>query len=85
MLARSKNTPSHEKLQGTLEDVAEEIRKFNGISYPIEVDLRNTKEVNEAVTNVVDTFGTIDAIVNNASAIDIGKTLSIQKYNLIMM
>ena len=84
MLARSKNTPSHEKLQGTLEDVAEEIRKFNGISYPIEVDLRNTKEVNEAVTNVVDTFGTIDAIVNNASAIDIGKTLSIQKYNLIM-
>ena len=84
MLARSKNKPSHEKLQGTLEDVANEIREFNGISYPIEVDLRNTKEISKAVANVVNTFGTIDAIVNNASAIDISKTLTIPKYNLIM-
>ena len=84
MFARSKNKPSHEKLEGTLEDVAQEIREFGGKAHPIEVDLRNTMEVNKAITTTVNEFGTIDAIVNNASAIDISKTLTIPKYNLIM-
>jgi len=84
MLARSKSKPSHEKLEGTLEDVAKEIRNFGGIAYPIEVDLRNTFEIQDAIKNTINEFGTVDAVVNNASAINVDKTPSEQKYNLMM-
>lgn len=81
----AKSAEPHPKLEGTIYTVAEEVEKAGGKALPLIVDVRHEENVTEAVTKAVETFGGIDILVNNASAINLGSTLDIpmKRFDLI--
>lgn len=81
----AKTAEPHAKLAGTIYTSAEEIEKAGGKALPILCDIRDEQQVNAAVQKTVDTFGGIDILVNNASAISLTGTLQtdMKKYDLM--
>ncbi|GAA6092075.1 hydroxysteroid dehydrogenase-like protein 2, partial [Tachysurus ichikawai] len=71
----AKTAETHPKLPGTIYTAAEEIEAAGGKALPCIVDVRDEKQVSEAVENAVQKFGGIDIVVNNASAINLTGTL----------
>ena len=59
------------RLPGTLYTAAEEIERSGGAVLPIVGDVRDSGVVDSAVRQTVESFGSIDILVNNASAIDL--------------
>ena len=71
----SKTSDPHPKLPGTIHSVAAEIEEAGGRALAIQTDIRYEEQVEAAVEQTVDTFGGIDILVNNASAIFLKGTL----------
>ena len=65
----AKTTEPHPKLPGTIYTAASEIEAAGGKALPLAVDIRNEEQVAGAIARTVETFGGIDILVNNASAI----------------
>jgi citronellol/citronellal dehydrogenase len=65
----AKTTQPHPKLPGTIHSAAAEIEAAGGKALALAVDIRDDAQVAAAVSRAVDTFGGIDILVNNASAI----------------
>lgn len=65
----AKTAEPHPKLPGTIFSVAKEIEAAGGKALPLPTDIRNEDQVAAAVKKTVDTFGGIDILINNASAI----------------
>lgn len=65
----AKTAEPHPKLAGTIYTAAEEIEKAGGRALPLIVDVRREEQIQGAVEKAVQTFGGIDTLVNNASAI----------------
>jgi len=71
----AKTVEPNPKLEGTIFSAAEEVAKSGaGRVLPLQVDIRFEESINEAVKVVADTFGSIDILVNNASAISLTHT-----------
>ena len=81
----AKTTKPHPKLPGTIYTVAEEIEAAGGKALPCVVDIRFEDQVEAAVAKTVETFGKIDILVNNASAIHLADTIStpMKRYDLM--
>jgi citronellol/citronellal dehydrogenase len=81
----AKTSEPHPKLSGTIHSVAAEVEKAGGRALPLQVDIREEEAVTAAVRQAVDTFGGIDVLVNNASAISLTGTLQtpIKRYDLM--
>lgn len=81
----AKSTEEHPKLSGTIYSVADEITKLGGEALPLIVDVRDEDMVSAAVTQTVEKWGGIDALINNASAINLSSTLDLpaKKFDLI--
>src|SRR3954452_9206555 len=71
----AKTAEPHPKLPGTIYSAAEEIAAAGGRALPLQVDIRDEGQVLAAVAKTVETFGGIDILVNNASAISLTGTL----------
>jgi citronellol/citronellal dehydrogenase len=73
------------RLEGTIFTAAEEIERAGGKALPIVGDIRDEGSVTAAVTQCVETFGGIDLCVNNASAINLAgtETLEMKRYDLM--
>ncbi len=71
----AKTAEPHPKLPGTIYSAAEEIEAAGGRALPLQVDIRDEDQVLAAVAKTVETFGGIDGLVNNASAINLTGTL----------
>jgi len=73
------------KLPGTIYSAAEEIRAAGGQALPLQVDIRDEDAVLAAVQQAVLTFGGIDILVNNASAISLTDTehTPMKRYDLM--
>lgn len=70
-----KTAEPHPKLEGTIYTAAEEIAKAGpGKVLPIQGDIRYEESIQHIVKTSVDTFGGIDILVNNASAINLSPT-----------
>jgi len=54
---------------GTLSAVVEQIHELGGAGMPVPCDLTKSEQVVAAVKSIVDRFGSIDVVVNNASAL----------------
>ncbi|QFU15854.1 SDR family oxidoreductase [Microvirga thermotolerans] len=70
----AKTAEPHPKLPGTIYTAAEEIEKAGGRALPLSVDVRDEEAVKDAVARAVATFGGLDIVVNNASAISLTRT-----------
>jgi len=65
----AKTDKPHPKLEGTIHTAAEQIEKAGGRALPLLVDVRDEAMVQAAIEKTAATFGGIDIVVNNASAI----------------
>jgi len=72
----AKTAEPHPKLAGTIHSVAEEIEKAGGRALAIQLDVRDDAAIAQAMALTVKTFGTLDILVNNASAISLTPTLA---------
>ncbi|XP_053558659.1 hydroxysteroid dehydrogenase-like protein 2 [Bombina bombina] len=82
----AKTAEPHPKLPGTIFTAANEIEAAGGKALPCIVDVRDEDQISEAVKKAVNTFGGIDILVNNASAISLTNTLDtpMKKVDLMM-
>ena len=85
IIVAAKTTEPHPKLPGTIYTAAEEIEKAGGKALACMVDIRDESQVLAAVEKAVATFGGIDILVNNASAISLTDTVStpMKRYDLM--
>jgi len=81
----AKTTEPNPKLPGTIYSAAEDMEKAGGKALPLQVDIRFEDQIQGAVSQILEKFGGIDILVNNASAISISPTLStdMKRYDLM--
>ncbi|MDP9121835.1 MAG: NAD(P)-dependent oxidoreductase [Acidobacteriota bacterium] len=72
----AKTATPHPKLPGTIYTAAEEVVAAGGKALPLVVDIRHDEQVESAIRQAVETFGGLDILVNNASAISLTGTLA---------
>jgi len=75
VVVTGKSAQPHPKLPGTVGSVAREVEAAGGKALAIQLDVRDATAVADAVGRAVATFGGIDCLVNNASAISLTGTL----------
>src|SRR5499427_5066219 len=76
IVVAAKTDKPHPKLPGTIFTAAEEISKAGGNALPLVVDVRDEAQVKSAIEKTVATFGGIDIVVNNASAIHLSNVVA---------
>ena len=69
----AKSVEENPKLGGTIYSAAKEIEAAGGKALAVQCDIRFEDQVNKAVDSAVGTFGGIDILINNASAISLTK------------
>jgi len=81
----AKTTEPHPKLPGTIFSAAQEIEAAGGKALPLAVDVRDEAQVAAALARTVETFGGLDIVVNNASAIALGdsQTIDMKRFDLM--
>jgi citronellol/citronellal dehydrogenase len=81
----AKTSEPHPKLPGTIHTAAAEMERAGGKALALTVDIRFEEQVVAAVEKTVATFGGIDIVVNNASAISLTGTLEtpMKRYDLM--
>ena len=76
IVVAAKTAEPHPRLAGTIHTVAAEIEAAGGKALAIQLDVRDENAIAQAVARTVETFGGIDILVNNASAISLTPTLA---------
>jgi citronellol/citronellal dehydrogenase len=70
----AKTAEANPKLPGTIFSAAKEIEAAGGAALPIQCDIRDEAQIEAAIAKTAETFGGIDILVNNASAINLTRT-----------
>ncbi|WP_166982698.1 SDR family oxidoreductase [Paramicrobacterium fandaimingii] len=83
LLAKT-DTP-HPKLEGTVHTAAEQIRDAGGQAIAVVGDVRDDDDIVRAVTETVGEFGGVDIVVNNASVLNLSRTLDLQPKHYDLM
>ncbi len=85
VVVAAKTTEPHPKLPGTIYTAAEDIEKAGGKALACKVDIRFEEEVQAAMDRTIETFGGIDILINNASAISLTGTAqtSMKRFDLM--
>jgi citronellol/citronellal dehydrogenase len=83
LAARTADTPDRER--GGMLWAADAIFQAGGKALPITCNIRDDLQVQNAIKRTVDTFGGVDILVNNASAMQLSGTLEtdMSRYDLI--
>lgn len=74
IVVAAKSVEENPKLGGTIFSAAADIEKAGGKALAIQLDIRFEDQVKDAAAQAADTFGGIDILVNNASAIQLTNT-----------
>jgi citronellol/citronellal dehydrogenase len=69
IIIAAKSVEENPKLGGTIFSAAQEIEDAGGKALAVQCDIRFEDQIKNAVDKGVETFGGIDALINNASAI----------------
>jgi citronellol/citronellal dehydrogenase len=75
VVVAAKTTEPHPRLPGTIASAAAEIEAAGGRALAVPTDVRFEDRIRAAVAEAVATFGGLDILVNNASAIGLTGTL----------
>jgi citronellol/citronellal dehydrogenase len=70
----AKSTQENPKLGGTIFSAAKDIEAVGGKALAVQTDIRNEDQIANAVLQTINTFGGIDIVINNASAIQLTNT-----------
>lgn len=70
----AKTAEPHPKLEGTIYTAAEEIESTGVKVLPLQCDIRSEEQIEAAVNKTMETFGSLDILINNASAISLTAT-----------
>lgn len=73
IIVAAKSIEENPKLGGTIFSAAQEMEQAGGKALAIQCDIRFEEQINAAVEKAVETFGGIDILINNASAITLTK------------
>ncbi|WP_096704695.1 NAD(P)-dependent oxidoreductase [Magnetospirillum sp. 15-1] len=86
VVVAAKTVEANPKLPGTIHSAAAEIEAAGGRALPLVVDVRDEAGIAEAAALAARTFGGIDIVVNNASAISLTDTPStaMKRFDLMM-
>jgi citronellol/citronellal dehydrogenase len=81
----AKTDRPHRVLPGTIHTAAEAVEAAGGRALPVVCDIRDEEQVAAGVALALETFGGIDVLVNNASAIFLKGTLDtpMKRYDLM--
>lgn len=71
----AKSVEENPKLGGTIFSAAKEIEAIGARALPLQVDIRDEGQIANAVAKTAETFGGIDIVINNASAIQLTGSL----------
>jgi citronellol/citronellal dehydrogenase len=74
VIVAAKSTEENPKLGGTIFSAAKEIEESGGKALAVQCDIRFEDQIQQMVQKTVETFGGIDILVNNASAISLTTT-----------
>jgi citronellol/citronellal dehydrogenase len=82
----AKSTASTEKLPGSILTVAAEVEAVGGEALPVPVDIRDAEQIEGLAAKVLDRFGQIDLLMNNAGALYWGNLLETppKRFDLVM-
>jgi citronellol/citronellal dehydrogenase len=82
----AKTAAPHPKLEGTVYSAAEAIEKAGGQALPLIVDVREEAQVKDAIDKTAETFGGLDIVVNNASAIQLtdSQATDMKRFDLML-
>jgi citronellol/citronellal dehydrogenase len=86
VIAAKTEVAENPKLPGTIHDVAREVEALGRKALPLKLDVRDETACEAAIAKTIETFGRVDALVNNAGALwwaDVADT-PVKKYDLIM-
>ena len=81
----AKTAEPHPKLDGTIYTAAKEIEQLGVKVLPIQADIRDEEQIKAAVEATAKTFGRIDILVNNASAINLSPTEQLEAKRFDLM
>lgn len=76
IIIMGKSDQPHPKLEGTIYTAAKAVESVGGQALPIKIDIRDEANIIEAFDSIGKHFGKLDALINNASAIN---TLNIEQ------
>jgi citronellol/citronellal dehydrogenase len=74
IVVAAKSTEENPKLGGTIFSAAKEIEEAGGRALAIQCDIRDEIQIQNVIEKTIATFGSIDALINNASAISLTGT-----------
>ena len=74
IVVAAKSVEENPKLGGTIFSAAQEIEDAGGKALAVKCDIRDESQIQAAVDKAVATFGGIDVLINNASAISLTPT-----------
>ncbi len=86
VVVAAKSVESTEKLPGSIHTVAREVEELGGEALPLQVDVRDERQIEEMAARTVERFGRIDVLVNNAGALHWQGLLETpaKKFDLVM-
>jgi len=73
IIIAAKSVEENPRLGGTIFSAAKEVEEAGGKALAVQCDIRFEEQVQHAVDLAVDSFGGIDILVNNASAVSLSK------------
>lgn len=81
----AKTSEPHPKLPGTIHSVAEKVEALGVKALPVTLDVRDEQAIEEVVKGIMDKWGRLDVLINNASAISLTPTLQtpMRRYDLM--
>jgi citronellol/citronellal dehydrogenase len=81
----AKTAEPNPKLEGTIYTAAKEIESLGVKVLPLQVDIRFQDQIDAAVKEAISTFGGIDILINNASAINLLPTEKLETKRFDLM
>lgn len=74
IIIAAKSVTEDERLGGTIYSVAEEVNSSGGRALAVPCDIRDEEQILNAISESIALFGSIDCVINNASAITLTNT-----------